>query len=541
MSRSIRPPNPASYLNNVNVYISDADIVFLTSMPTADEINHVIFDMKPWTIPGHDGFPPGFYQMMWDTVGTNVVKMVQSLFHSHHMLKQINHNFTALIPKHNCPKGVVDFKHISLCNVKYKIILKLLASRLKTILHKIISPDQSAFLAGRQIQDNIVIAHKVLHSMKKTKANDGGITVKVDISKAFDRVEWTFFVKKLQNLGFSESWCKMIEQCISTVSTSILLNGSPGEVYFPQRGLRQGDPLSPYMFILIMECFYRSLNQSEEEGLIHGFKPTKASPSISHLFFPDDSIAFSSEVPNNVKNDIVNVLQIRRMDLQERRRLAPWKPKYIAQPGKTVLNQSVLGSTQNGKGGYMKGWSDMALPKELGGLNIRRTDIMNIYLLAKIAWRMLENPDAPWVKILRGNEDSVHIWKHNWIPDHLGPPTSQFISSNMTYVKQLIDQNNNTWNVDVLNALFDQSIISDIRKNKVPMYGADKMRRVDSRSIEVNSELSDWMASSVAVSDSINTKARENAMECEENQPKLYIQNKQRRWHFWKLRYGPKK
>lgn len=189
MSRTSKPPPANNYHDFISPCISDDDNAMLIAMPTSDEIKSVIFDMKPCTTPGPDGFSPDFYQIMWDTVGVDIVKVVQSFFHSGHILKQMNHNFITLIPKNNFPKHAVDFRPISLCNTSYKVISKLLAARVKTILGKIITPFQTAFIAGRSITDNIVIAHELVDSMKKSKTKNGWMAMKLDMSKAFDRIE----------------------------------------------------------------------------------------------------------------------------------------------------------------------------------------------------------------------------------------------------------------------------------------------------------------------------------------------------------------
>lgn len=106
MSKSSRPPSPDSYLNCIHPCISREDNLMLTGVPSSDEIRNIVFDMQPWTTPGPDGFPPGFYQKMWSNVGPDVVNTVQAFFHSKFLLKQLNHNFITLIPKTNCPKKI---------------------------------------------------------------------------------------------------------------------------------------------------------------------------------------------------------------------------------------------------------------------------------------------------------------------------------------------------------------------------------------------------------------------------------------------------
>lgn len=149
---------------------------------------------------------------------------------------------------------MADYRPITLCNVYYKIISKLLAHRLRPVLTSIISENQSAFIPRRAISDSVLITHEVLHFLKASGAmKHCSMAVKTDMSKAYDRVEWSFIQKVLQRLGIHPMWIGLIMQCISTVTYSFLVNESPRGRVVPLRGIRQGDPLSPYIFILCSE------------------------------------------------------------------------------------------------------------------------------------------------------------------------------------------------------------------------------------------------------------------------------------------------
>ncbi|XP_026383682.1 uncharacterized protein LOC113279193 [Papaver somniferum] len=263
----------------------------LIQVPHAQEIKDVVFQIKPWASPVNDGFQAGFYQHCWDVVGTEVISMVQYFFTHKHMLKAINHTYQVLIPKISNPKTPADYRPISLCNVIYTIISKILANRLKPLLPDIISPTQNAFVAGRHIHDNIIIAHEILFSMKRKKIKKALVGLKLDMSKAFDRVEWSFLLSIFRQLGFHNDWISLIEQCISTSNISILINGSPS-TFSPTRGIRQGDPLSPFLILFVMEAFSRLLQLNVDSGCLSGIRINHHCPSINHLFFADDCLLF---------------------------------------------------------------------------------------------------------------------------------------------------------------------------------------------------------------------------------------------------------
>lgn len=158
---------------------------------------------------------------------------------------------------------------------------------------QLISETQSAFVAKRLISDNIILAQEAFHALRTNPMCKAKfMAVKTDMSKAYDRVEWKFLEALLIKLGFAEKWVSWILRCVSSVTYQILLNGEAKGNIIPSRGLRQGDPLSPFLFILLTEALISKLRGAEEEGRITGLKIARASPEISHLLFADDSLFF---------------------------------------------------------------------------------------------------------------------------------------------------------------------------------------------------------------------------------------------------------
>ncbi|XP_074293711.1 uncharacterized protein LOC141620847 [Silene latifolia] len=258
-----------------------------------DEVLDALNQMHPLKAPGPDGTNGLFYQTYWSTVGPEVVRAVLAILRGERSPRDINKTNIVLIPKKKAPDKIRDFRPISLCNVVYKLVSKVLANRLKLFLGDIVSENQGAFTPGRSISDNVLIAFEVFHAMKNSRHMEGNMAIKLDMAKAYDRVEWRFLYRVLGGMGFHRAWIDRVMDCVTSVSFSVLVNGNPSLVFRPTRGLRQGDPLSPYLFILCAEVLSDLMRRAVAEGAIHGVRVSVGAPEVSHLLFADDSIFFT--------------------------------------------------------------------------------------------------------------------------------------------------------------------------------------------------------------------------------------------------------
>uniref|UniRef100_A0A803PF28 Reverse transcriptase domain-containing protein n=1 Tax=Cannabis sativa TaxID=3483 RepID=A0A803PF28_CANSA len=260
---------------------------------SCEEVKIAMFQINLLKAPGKDGLPGLFFHKSWDIVGKEVISACLDILNNNADCKPLNETLICLIPKVPKPTTMSEFRPISLCNVIYKVISKCLANRMKLSLSTVISANQSAFIGGRIIQDNAIIGFESLHCMRKGRFGNGKkMAVKLDMSKAYDRVEWNFLEAMMVSLGYDHRWIAKIMNCVSSVSFSILINGSIKGFFIPERGLRQGDPLSPFLFLLCSEGLSCLIFEAERAGKIHGLRFGDLDQRLSHLFFADDSLIF---------------------------------------------------------------------------------------------------------------------------------------------------------------------------------------------------------------------------------------------------------
>ena len=293
-------------LSHIPVKVDDQMNSMLNTPYKKEEVKSALFQMFPTKAPGPDGFPAHFFQRHWDLCGEEVTDMVLRVLSGDDSPEEINKTFIVLIPKIASPKNLAQFRPISLCNVIFKIASKVLANRLKLILPDIISEEQSAFVPGRLITDNFISAYECLHYMKSRKLKSNRFcALKLDMMKAYDRLEWNYLEKVMLKLGISPQFTQTVMRCVSSVSFSVIFNGGKQEEFRPSRGLRQDDPISPYLFLLAAEglsCLLKSTTPGES---INGIKVAPGAPQVNHLLFADDSLLFfdaTADMANRVEN-----------------------------------------------------------------------------------------------------------------------------------------------------------------------------------------------------------------------------------------------
>ncbi|XP_019199913.1 PREDICTED: uncharacterized protein LOC109193526 [Ipomoea nil] len=299
------PGTGDDFFGGIEPRVSQAQNDSLLRPFNLEEVKDALFAMYPDKAPGPDGMNPGFYQHFWDVVRGDVASFVLNCLESGDLPSGLNETDIVLIPKKSNPELVTDLRPIALSNVIYRIIAKMMANRMKPLMEGIISETQSAFIPDRLITDNILLAAEVGHFLNRKQCGlRGWGALKLDMAKAYDRMEWPFLRNMMMALGFHDRWVDLIMECVTTVSYSILINGSRSDPIIPTRGLRQGDPLSPYLFIICAEGLSLLLQQANRAGLIHGCRVARGAPQISHLFFADDSLLFfkaNVEEANEIK------------------------------------------------------------------------------------------------------------------------------------------------------------------------------------------------------------------------------------------------
>lgn len=562
------------------------------------EVREAVFAINAASAPGPDGMTGMFFQKNWDIVGIQVTEEVQRFFNEGTLPKDWNFTHLCLIPKIIDPQRMVDLRPISLCSVLYKIISKIMVWRLKPLLPDIVSPTQSAFVEERLISDNILIAHEMIHSLRTNdKISDKFMAIKSDMSKAYDRVEWSYLKALMQAMGFHGVWIDRVMECVSSVTYAVLINDQSYGNIEPGRGLRQGDPLSPFLFVLCTEGLIHLIKKAEKDGRLEGIQFDEKGPMIHHLLFADDclfvckasddqaavlmeildrygratgqrlnleksAITFGKKVPVEKQTSIKRITGIEKeggtgnyLGLPEcfsgsktemlayiydrlKDRLSGYFARLLSQGGKEVLLKAVAmampvyamscfkltkiscenltqamasfwwDSLEHKRKIHWLSWEKLCLSKQQGGLAFKDIQTFNQALLARQAWRLLDQPESLFARVYKsryfpdgdflnakmgarpsygwrsiqfgkellsrglrkqiGNGNSVSVWMDSWIVGEImrRPLMKNIIVDLELKVSHLINGETRTWKRSVLEELFFPDDIDSILKMK---------------------------------------------------------------------------
>ena len=250
----------------------------LTSLLTQHDLDHLDLDFSQEEIdlvikslpnshaPGPDGFNGFFINKSWNIIKNDFIRLIRDFSNFNIDLRCINSSIIALVPKKSIPESVDDFRPISLLNYSLNCITKLLSTRLQSVILQLVHQNQYGFIKGRTIQDCLVWAFQFLHIYHKSKKEI--IILKIEFAKAFDKLEHQVILQILRSKGFSEKWIGWINNLLSTASSSVLLNTIPGKSFNCLRGVRQGDPLSPLLFVLAADLCQSIINKAWQAGVL---------------------------------------------------------------------------------------------------------------------------------------------------------------------------------------------------------------------------------------------------------------------------------
>lgn len=267
-----------------------------------DEIRKVLFGMPNNKSPGPDGYPCEFYKATWSIIARDFVVAVQSVFKFGFLPKGVNSTILALIPKKLDSMEMKDYRPIACCNVLYKVVSKMMANRLKVLLPRIIVETQSAFVQGRLLMENVLLAIELVKGYHKENVSPR-CAMKIDISKGFDLVQWDFLLKCLKFLGFPVKFIIWIELCVTSPSFSVQVNGDLAGYFQSSRGLRQGCSLSPYLFVLCMNVLSHKIDRAVRDKQFK-FHPGCKKLALTHLCFADDLMVFVEGLKKSIEGTL---------------------------------------------------------------------------------------------------------------------------------------------------------------------------------------------------------------------------------------------
>ncbi|KAA3453503.1 reverse transcriptase [Gossypium australe] len=489
--------NPSPMYNipsNIFPSLEEQDIDFLKKAVTNDEIKKALFNMAPLKASGSDGYHAHFYQSQWDLVGGAVCEWVQGIFDGNSFEEELNNSLIVLISKKECPDDFSQFRPISLCSVLYKLVMKVIANRFKVVFPNYIFPEQAGFIAGRNISDNVIIAHEVIHFMRSRKGDKKWLAIKLDLEKAYDKVSWKFIEVSLVAIGIPKRLRKVIMNAISSSPMQILWNRVPSRSFKPVRGIRQGCPLSPYLFILCMELLGYLINSEIKTGRYLGVPLFHDRVTKSTLNF----------VIEKVRSKLQN-WDARKLSLARRITLA--QSIFLAIPGyfmqslaipkgvcdslEKIVREFIWGGSAGNPKIALVGWESICQPKTCGGLGFRHLQDHNNSFLMKISFNLVSRKDALWVQVQVRNMDGRISFLSLFTRDSARIFGNIYLRCGLSFVKTLCGLlgmvlqfvlPDGSWNIDMLHIWLSEDILKRVVSIPPPHLDGGEDRIIWARS-----------------------------------------------------------
>ncbi|KAJ0694981.1 putative RNA-directed DNA polymerase [Helianthus annuus] len=287
--------------------LSESEKISLIRPFTLLEVKEALKDCGDDKAPGPDGLNFKFIKVFWHLFELDFMKIFDHFFEDGKYSIGCNSSFITLIPKIKDPVDLKNYRPINLIGAITKLISTVLANRLKKVIGSVISESQSAFLKGKFILDGPLIINELFNWGKKLKKKL--FFLKIDFEKAYDNVNWKFLLAIMSNMGFPDRWCGWIKGCLESTRSSILVNGSPTFEFSCSKWIRQGEPISPFLFILVMEALSFMIDRAKREGIVTGIQTPHNGPNVSHLFYADDALILGDWSESNI-NCVVRILRI---------------------------------------------------------------------------------------------------------------------------------------------------------------------------------------------------------------------------------------
>ncbi|GKA19575.1 RNA-directed DNA polymerase, eukaryota [Tanacetum coccineum] len=447
--------------------IDRCDSELLEAPINMEEIKLAVWSCSSCKSPGPDGLNFKLIKRYWKLFKDNFFKCINHFENTGMLTKGCNASFIVLIPKNLDPLEMGDYRPISLIVCVYKVISKVLSSRLAKVIHKLIMPNQTAFIAGRQILDGCLIANEIVKFAKKE-----GIELllfKVDFEKAFDSINWKFMFDVMRQMGFGSKWCKWIKACLSSASVSVLVNGSPTDKFQMERGIRQGDPLSPFLFLLVAEALQvlilEACNKSVSTGLFLdndgsnvsllqlygvGVDPAQVEIVANAINYVHDKLPFvylGIPIGSNMRTIPLYYLSLFKA------------PSLVLDHLEYVRRRFFWGINENEKKIIWVNWKKVCVSKIRGGLGLGRLKDKNMSLLGKWKWRFCNEDNALWQKVIK----------------EIYGPHGGFESNNSSNMSSGVWKSisSNCKGIELLNIPFEKSMIKEVSSGSQTHFWSD--------------------------------------------------------------------